>query len=1407
MTDNLKLDKLDPTGEDAWGNVWAQFQNINKPELIKQSEIAATSNLELASSFGAPNKERVKKETAKLDKLALEMRAKVNHSRPDAIDVNRGDIDYINSDEETRWLGSETPSQFVDRAKEALGLHITDKNYIGTKSPAALQKDWDDIALKQTIKRDAGLGLKHFEDDRLYHYIAKAEYNRTGAREGIRMRVDPSQRESNQPAVYWTREKIIANWAREKRARIEFGQVQASSKNYAQVQGYNTRQKLDAILADRLWSEYKGYIWGTNSSAEEKIKATATAVGIVATDISTVGGIVVGKAASKMLGGKVVKGLASKRISRAENKFRKLNKLDPELSIEEAIRNKTDISNMDKQILLMQHSRLKLQITNKVIERASNTEARRIYYGTVGGDVLGTSTIEAGGQTYADYQYQLAEQIKGTQDNISKGRLFIASLSGIFSALPTLGISSLRRSDAVKSNLHPILYENYLTRVKLQDSKFANLNIKETVDSIPAETWEKMLERIQGNALILSSFSDKSKRGERVFFTQQGEKIDDELMLYDLFFEGNEDLGIKGVLNIFEDLGIGYSKGGRGTLTGADGKTYKDNFSNWTGDLLLALPENIKKEMQKMFDDSLGTSGIERFQGKSLEEFIDVDAKRISDAGKLLQQRGKFRNILFTEIEKGKTSKEAIEAALDVPTPKVLGKLMNDAEFVQGGYIRGLISHLGTTGLNIKGWQWASSTQSAADAVKMALYMGNSGLQFLAMRGDKAGEYAAKAHGIMRANSLKLRSLWNADTTYSEMNQVFEANPDAVGNLVKYFIGGVDNKPADVGKGFIPEGVRKVDNKFFDYVQVMAGAKAVDVFTKFVELNYGLNRFAFEKYNMSHRELLNSPDVVKILQSDEYAQGMLQAANLAAKNTWSKKYGVSKDQGGTLIQQVAKYIEDMRRIPFLGVEIPFGQFFNNTIAYMVEHSPIGPLKYMMDRSLGYKIAPDDPNTFIDHLAKSAVGTSIIMYYANTDHMVQNIEDGLNWKQNRDSEGNVLNKAYKMPEIFFMGIGRIITYGRLGIEMPDKEFNEIVSDIRTALQDPERSMGSVANSLVEAGKDVSELVTTPASSFVSSIPRELVVDVGKTLGPGNLFRGLENRFDDFAESFLDIATGERGPVDALRAGLSDVGSRFISGRYRSLDMLDVVVEQAQKDPTVRYKKGESKHYWQLITYTDNIFNSLLNTAQAPEKKSTFRVRQLKSGWQNSYLNQPPSSFEKIMNKAGISNWKSSNSNVFGEVTNHLDGRIFDSLERKAAVLLGFEPYLKAKSPAKVTEYVNAAIKSAQTEVIKELSEEFAEYNDVYSNPYTGAIIEERTHNEERRLYLLMELAKSGGQIADINREINSLDPDGDPLYTDKDTGDTIKNVYDLSNVQLNDLLISYQSEDTETTEDKKFIREN
>ena len=255
------------------------------------------------------------------------------------------------------------------------------------------------------------------------------------------------------------------------------------------------------------------------------------------------------------------------------------------------------------------------------------------------------------------------------------------------------------------------------------------------------------------------------------------------------------------------------------------------------------------------------------------------------------------------------------------------------------------------------------------------------------------------------------------------------------------------------------------------------------------------------------------------------------------------------------------------------------------------------------------------------------------------------------------------------------------------------------------------------------------------------------------------------------------------------------------------MLDVVVEQAQKDPTVRYKKGESKHYWQLITYTDNIFNSLLNTAQAPEKKSTFRVRQLKSGWQNSYLNQPPSSFEKIMNKAGISNWKASNSNVFGEVTNHLDGRIFDSLERKAAVLLGFEPYLKAKSPAKISEHVNAAILSAKTEVIKELSEEFAEYNDVYSDPYTGAIIEERTHNEERRLYLLMELAKSGGQIADINREINSLDPDGDPLYTDKVTGEAIKNVYDLSNVQLNDLLISYQSEDIETTEDKKFIREN
>ena len=54
------------------------------------------------------------------------------------------------------------------------------------------------------------------------------------------------------------------------------------------------------------------------------------------------------------------------------------------------------------------------------------------------------------------------------------------------------------------------------------------------------------------------------------------------------------------------------------------------------------------------------------------------------------------------------------------------------------------------------------------------------------------------------------------------------------------------------------------------------------------------------------------------------------------RNTFSKKYGGNDG----FLQQTANFIENIRNYPGVGVLAPFGQFWNNSMAFMFDHSGI-----------------------------------------------------------------------------------------------------------------------------------------------------------------------------------------------------------------------------------------------------------------------------------------------------------------------------------------------------------------------------------------------------------------------------------------------------------------------------------
>jgi len=493
MTESTNLAKEKAIS--AWKDMHLQFRRKNLPVYLQDTAGITSSQLELSDSFGAPEGRIIDESKKELDILAKLKQREVNVNAPDAVDPDRGDIDWINSDEETRWLGDETPSQYVNRAKDAQGIALDDPNYLGNLSVKNRQQAFEDIAIKQTEERDIGLGLVHFEDDRIYKYIANAEYARTGIKAGMK----------NGRGGRYTKKQIVSMWAKEKRARIELGQVQASVKNNTQVKVYNTSEKLDAILSDHLWNEYKGRLWGANSNTEEKILATTNALGTVLTDLSTAGGLVIGRIASKMAGSKYVNSLAKDKLIDAEKVFRKKHKLDPTKSVSDAIKD-LDISTSEQTLLKMRFQLNNGRIRNSVIDDATKLESKVLYYKTVLGDVLGTGTIEAGGQTFANYLYQQAEMNKDNRVKLNKKMLLLNSGFGMLSATPTIALSAFRRGSVIDSNKIPLLYDNYLKQLDAS-TKASNIDIKKTVQKIQDETpqvWEEVIEKMKGNSLALS---------------------------------------------------------------------------------------------------------------------------------------------------------------------------------------------------------------------------------------------------------------------------------------------------------------------------------------------------------------------------------------------------------------------------------------------------------------------------------------------------------------------------------------------------------------------------------------------------------------------------------------------------------------------------------------------------------------------------------------------------------------------------------------------------------------------------------------------------------------------------------------------------------------------------------------
>ncbi len=906
----------------------------------------------------------------------------------------------------------------------------------------------------------------------------------------------------------------------------------------------------------------------------------------------------------------------------------------------------------------------------------------------------GVAVTEAGLTGIADFISQKSDALVDPDYKYSKLQTAISAgggmLSGVFELVPlfmgTLGRKGINESYS---------FNNYMDLKAANTEAAANMNVKQAVDDI-GKQWLNIpdLKQIK---IKFNSFYDKAKKGAPLRYTVEGQPLDASMAARVMFMAGDEEVGFKGLIPILRDLGITYG-GPRKNLPidKKTGKPIKDNFANWLFDVVKSMPSEVRKEIDEGFQASVGRF-VPDYKGKTLTQALDMDAAYAREAGVLLNQYSQAWNVLYKADTQEELNKALVDE-FDVVPSSWYSKVLNDVGWFQRQVIRAVVTHPGTTALNVFGWKTATSIQSASDL----------GRAFLYGRGDKIGRSNAREISDHIASvKYKMSNMLDPAATADRFEDLMTMFPDESKELLRYMFLGIEREDEiakAMGVGYLPKVVKDKTEMLLDKAQMIYGVRAVDFMTKQQELMYAIDKLSRRHYNMSYSELLQSPDIVTIIDSGEFVSKVYSPAIVEArKNTFSMKFGATKwSELNQPVKQVAKIIEDARKIPLVGLMIPFGQFFNNTMSFMFDTMGLSTVhRYFVRKSKGMTKAQQAELTKVDPVdlnVKAAVGFAMIGGFAISE--LKNKRNALGLFEERDRSGQIVDNRYNFPESLYRGLGRIIAHG------------------------------------YDDGWD--------------DIPRGLIEDVSTTL-IGSTFEPLSGSLNDFNQNIYDILSSgdDREIWELAKAfGRGALGSpiQMIS---RPMEPINSLTQLMSTEFQVNDKKQNVEFVNNTLRYVDEIYQDLFDIELAPKKYIAGQERDVAGAFNyGKRAVAPHGVFFEMMNMIGEPRWKTGNTGPFADVNNRLNQIISIPLNRIA------EEYVNRP------EWVNGNNRQRKKVVNTILSRSKA-----YSKDLLETAIN-RTGNPDARLGRLVKMYRLGKTENNIRDAIKLMAQD-DASYLQQD----------------------------------------
>lgn len=805
-------------------------------------------------------------------------------------------------------------------------------------------------------------------------------------------------------------------------------------------------------------------------------------------------------------------------------------------------------------------------------------------------EVLATTSIDAVVNAGMDTLYQNGLIMTGVQDEFSVAQTGIAALGSLVIGGATAGRIIARGE--LGPRVSPLTGGG-----------------PETKNKVLQDLTEELKRHSLSKTPITSKWTAKVKRGKEL-------SDQDSQFFIDLL------IGIKDPKNkdevIMEGITHFAAKNNLYWVTSVD-----DNIGNWVAEIIKASDQETIDNFVEAFQKATGNK-LRQISSKKMtpEMLADTFANKISQSAKnlnALKQVADRNSISLEDL----TLETFIASELDLPYTTI----MRGAEEVepsgfykflqekapmltgisstftnaQNKIIRLLVANPGTSALNVLGWGANTSLNTVTDLALAVLYAGKGSIQKAIFQSEKGTESFRIASQLLKSNYFKGKTILDPSLSRAQFEIMLARNEKAMQELSSVLPGGVDNASKFLTDGEFSKNARMIDlgtEKIVDTIQAVSLVKAQDKFTKSVEFISQMDRALRLKFNKGWDEFYSDPMAQKLMQTKEYAQIEALAVERTLEAVLSKSF---KDN--TSLGKIAGFIEDARNIPGIGLLVPFGRFFNNTVDFGLQSSGLAIAGKMM------RFYPN--KTYEELAAKSLVSYGLV--WTMVDNESENRKKGLGLYQSNIG-GEVINQQYDYPVSLFKAAARYISYLNDGEEPPEDLLNQIARDFTLKgllrnLDETNREMGEFVFhafnlEFEEARKRFKEAVGGIGSQAISASTRFLEpVDITVGLIKGKMERPIDRNqgnkflnksfryFDNIAPIFFGEKASGRPTLQQAASGEADVtGTKMfgirpvrLTNTQRVMNMMGISTFELNAESKIRRLAPESANEYNRIMF--------------------------------------------------------------------------------------------------------------------------------------------------------------------------------------------------------------------------------